>query len=42
MHVKIGVSEEQAVDNSLYNNIIRSDSLEVYKHASYMQVALEM
>jgi hypothetical protein len=39
--VKVGAGEGQAVDNPPYNNIIRSDSLEVYKHASCMRVALE-
>jgi hypothetical protein len=33
LHVKIGAGEGQAVDNPLYNNIIRSDSLEVDEHA---------
>jgi hypothetical protein len=36
----VGASEEQAVDNPPYNNIIRSDSLEVNKHAPDIRVEL--
>jgi hypothetical protein len=38
--VKIGAGEGQAVDNPLYNDIIRSNSLEVYKHVPSIRVAL--
>jgi hypothetical protein len=36
----VGAGEEQAVDNPPYNDIIRSDSLEIDEHASGMRVVL--
>jgi hypothetical protein len=38
--IKVGASEEQAVDNPPYNDMIRSDSLEADEHASGIGVAL--
>jgi hypothetical protein len=34
LNVKVSAGEGQAVDNPLYNNIIRSDSLKVDEHVS--------
>jgi hypothetical protein len=38
--VKVGAGEEQAVDNPLYNDMIRSYSLEVDEHAPSIRVLL--